>query len=163
MTDTYGWETNTPDEADARFYLVGGGIAAMAAAAFMIRDGDVIGREIMTEVLGHLQFDSDSQAILKNAICIPCMMPFITSQFMPREEGDRPQVVPAGYKNLAFFGQYCELPNDVVFTVEYSIRTAQWAVSSLLGLKRKPPKVYKGATDPRVLFKAFKALHDMDA
>ena len=120
------------------------------------------GREIMIEVLGHLQFGSDSQTILKNAICIPCMMPFITSQFMPREEGDRPQVVPAGYKNLAFIGQYCELPNDVVFTVEYSIRTAQCAVSSLLGLKRKPPKVYKGATDPRVLFKAFKALHDMD-
>ncbi|RBL68756.1 oleate hydratase [Pseudomonas sp. MWU13-2625] len=121
------------------------------------------GREIMTEVLGHLQLGSDSQAILKSAICIPCMMPFITSQFMPREEGDRPQVVPAGYTNLAFIGQYCELPNDVVFTVEYSIRTAQCAVSSLLGLKRKPPKVYKGTTDPRVLFKAFKALHDMDA
>lgn len=119
------------------------------------------GREIMTELLGHLHFGSDSQAILDNAICIPCMMPFITSQFMPREEGDRPQVVPAGYKNLAFIGQYCELPNDVVFTVEYSIRTAQCAVSSLLGLKRKAPRVYKGATDPRVLFKAFKALHDM--
>lgn len=119
------------------------------------------GREIMTELLGHLHFGSDSQAILKSAICIPCMMPFITSQFMPREEGDRPQVVPEGYKNLAFIGQYCELPSDVVFTVEYSVRTAQCAVSSLLGLKRKPPKVYKGATDPRVLFKAFKALHDM--
>lgn len=119
------------------------------------------GREIMTELLGHLNFGSDSQAILKSAICIPCMMPFITSQFMPREEGDRPQVVPEGYKNLAFIGQYCELPNDVVFTVEYSIRTAQCAVSSLLGLKRKPPRVYKGATDPRVLFKAFKALHDI--
>ena len=119
------------------------------------------GREIMTELLGHLHFDSDSEAILKSAICIPCMMPFITSQFMPREEGDRPHVVPEGYRNLAFIGQYCELPNDVVFTVEYSIRSAQYAVSSLLGLKRQPPKVYKGATDPRVLFKAFKALHDM--
>ncbi|MFW9078441.1 oleate hydratase [Pseudomonas sp. P2757] len=119
------------------------------------------GREIMSELLGHLQFGSDSQSILNSAICIPCMMPFVTSQFMPREEGDRPQVVPAGYKNLAFIGQYCELPNDVVFTVEYSIRTAQCAVSSLLKLKRKPPRVYKGTTDPRVLFKAFKALHDM--
>ena len=119
------------------------------------------GREIMTELLGHLQFSSDSQSILNSAICIPCMMPFITSQFMPREPGDRPQVLPEGYKNLAFIGQFCELPNDVVFTVEYSIRTAQCAVSSLLGLKRHPPKVYKGATDPRVLFKAFKALHDI--
>jgi oleate hydratase len=31
---------------DAKVYLVGGGIASMAAAAFMIRDGDVRGRNI---------------------------------------------------------------------------------------------------------------------
>ncbi|MGR3889992.1 hypothetical protein FW764_24185 [Pseudomonas sp. 1152_12] len=50
---------------------------------------------------------------------------------------------------------------DVVFIVEYSIRTPRCRVSSLLGLKRQPPKVYKGAIDPCVLFKAFKALHDI--
>jgi oleate hydratase len=27
-------------------------------------------------------------------------------------------------------------------------------------LKREPPAVYKGAFDPRVLFKAFMAMHD---
>ena len=27
-------------------YLVGGGVASMAAAAFLIRDGDVLGRDI---------------------------------------------------------------------------------------------------------------------
>ncbi|WP_446436055.1 hypothetical protein [Pseudomonas sp. 1152_12] len=45
--------------------------------------------------------------------------------------------------------------------MEYSIRTPRCRVSSLLGLKRQPPKVYKGAIDPCVLFKAFKALHDI--
>jgi oleate hydratase len=70
-------------------------------------------------------------------------------------------VVPAKTKNLAFVGQFCELPDDVVFTVEYSIRSAQVAVYALLGLKREPPAVYKGAFDPRVLYKAFRALHDM--
>jgi len=57
----------------------------------------------------------------------------------------------------------CELPDDVVFTVEYSIRSAQVAVYSLLGLQRKPPAVYKGKFNPRVLLKAFRALHDITA
>jgi oleate hydratase len=91
------------------------------------------------------------------------MMPFITSQFLRREKGDRPQVIPAGSKNLAFIGQFCELPEDVVFTVEYSIRSAQAAAYALLGLKREPPAVYKGQFNPRVLYKAFIALHDLAA
>ena len=47
------------------------------------------GREIMTEVLGHLGVREEVADILEHAICIPCMMPFITSQFLPRERGDR--------------------------------------------------------------------------
>jgi oleate hydratase len=89
------------------------------------------------------------------------MMPFITSQFLRRAQGDRPQVVPKGSKNLAFIGQFCEIPEDVVFTVEYSIRSAQTAVCSLLGLNRTPPQVYKGSHDPRVLLSAFLTLHDI--
>jgi len=122
------------------------------------------GREIMTEVLGHLHVDAaDSRTILQaaNCICIPCMMPFITSQFLPRGAGDRPQVVPPSYRNLAFIGQYCELPEDTVFTVEYSVRSAQVAAYALLGLDRAPPDVYKGMFDPRVLLKAFIGLHDL--
>jgi oleate hydratase len=72
-------------------------------------------------------------------------------------------VIPEGTKNLAFTGQFCELPDDVVFTVEYSIRSAQTAVYSLLGLNRRPPAVYKGEHDPRVLLKAFMALHEVGA
>ena len=70
---------------------------------------------------------------------------------------------PDGSKNLAFVGQYCELSDDVVFTVEYSIRSAQVAVYSLLGLEREPPPVYKGQVNPRVLFEAFAALHEIGA
>jgi oleate hydratase len=118
------------------------------------------GREIMTEILGHLHLAAETSQILETCTCIPCMMPFITSQFLARSQGDRPQVVPERAKNLAFLGQFCELPDDVVFTVEYSIRSAQAAVYQLLGLDRIPPPVYKGAHDPRVLLKAFRALHD---
>lgn len=121
------------------------------------------GREIMTEVLGHLHIEADASEILESSICIPCMMPFITSQFLRRGKGDRPQVVPKGSRNLAFMGQFCELPEDVVFTVEYSIRSAQIAVYALLGLKREPPAVYKGKFDPRVLYKAFMALHEFSS
>ncbi len=89
----------------------------------------------------HLRVQREIETLLSSAICIPCMMPFITSQFMPRERGDRPDVIPKGSKNLAFIGQYCELPEDVVFTIEYSIRSAQTAVYELLKLNRKPPPV----------------------
>lgn len=118
------------------------------------------GREILTEILGHLQFAGAAEQILARANCIPCLMPFITSQFLPRKRGDRPEVVPEGWKNLAFTGQFCELPNDTVFTVEYSVRSAQKAVYALLGLNRAVPEVYKGHHDPRVVFRAFSTLSE---
>ena len=45
------------------------------------------GREIMTELLGHLRIEAEAARILETSICIPCMMPFITSQFLRRERG----------------------------------------------------------------------------
>jgi oleate hydratase len=119
------------------------------------------GREIMMEIIGHLRLTERGLSILDTCTCIPCMMPFITSQFLPRSKGDRPQVIPEGSKNLAFVGQYCELPDDVVFTVEYSVRSAQTAVYALLGLDRKAPSVYKGQFNPGVLLEAFMTLHEI--
>ena len=144
---------------------------AWGYALNMDRPGDFVGkpipactgREIMTELLGHMHIRAEAAAILDACTCIPCMMPFITSQFMPRERGDRPPVLPPGTRNLAFIGQFVELPEDVVFTVEYSIRSAQVAVQGLLGLHGEAPAVYQGKLDPRVLLKAFRALHDVRA
>ncbi len=90
-------------------------------------------------------------------IC-PCMMPFITSQFMPRVKGDRPLVRPIGTTNIAFIGQYCELPDDVVFTVEYSVRSAQTAVYSLLNLDKEVSPLYKGQHDISVLLRAMETM-----
>lgn len=90
-------------------------------------------------------------------------MPFITSQFMPRDKGDRTPVLPSGTRNLAFIGQLVELPQDVVLTVKCSVRSPQVAVQGLLGLQREPPPVCQGKFDPRVLLKAFRALHDVRA
>jgi oleate hydratase len=98
------------------------------------------------------------QNVLEQAQCIPCMMPYITSQFLTRVSGDRPAVTPKGWRNLAIIGQFCEIPDDVVFTVEYSVRSAKIAVNSLLNLNEKIPPIYKGLHHPDVLFKAFGTL-----
>jgi myosin-crossreactive antigen len=80
----------------AKAWLVGGGIASMSAAAFLIRDGNMLGLSIPVAALGNF------------------------------------------------------------------IKAAQMAVLQLLGLERRLPPVYKGAFDPRVLFKAI-APHDLGA
>ncbi|MBC3920537.1 oleate hydratase [Undibacterium sp. CY18W] len=96
------------------------------------------GAEILQELLGHLRFDAE---VFDNANCIPCRMPYITSMFMPRSTGDRPLPVPPGTRNFAFISQFVEVPDDVVFTVEYSVRAAQMAVYQLLSVDRQVPPV----------------------
>jgi oleate hydratase len=91
------------------------------------------GAEILQELCGHLRFDLET---METANCIPCRMPYITSMFMPRKRSDRPLPVPRGSRNLAFISQFVEIPDDVVFTVEYSVRAAQMAVYELLGIDR---------------------------
>jgi myosin-crossreactive antigen len=68
-------------------------------------------------------------------------MPYITSMFMPRVPGDRPLPVPIEARNFAFISQFVEIPVDVVFTVEYSVRAAQIAVYNLLRIDRAIPPV----------------------
>jgi len=116
------------------------------------------GKEILEELFFHLQIGDAEDQILASANCIPCAMPFITSQFMPRSAEDRPRVIPTKARNFAFLGQFCEVPGDTVFTVEYSVRTAQMAVYGLLGLSRQVTPIYRGYLDPRVTLRALRAL-----
>jgi oleate hydratase len=99
---------------------------------------DCTGKDILQELCGHLNFDLETVA---SANCIPCRMPYITSMFMPRAYSDRPLPVPKNSKNLAFISQFVEIPEDVVFTVEYSVRVAQMAVYELLGIDRDIPPI----------------------
>jgi len=75
---------------------------------------------------------------------------------MPRAAGDR----PAPSKNLAFISQFVEIPEDAVFTVEYSIRVAQTAVYQLLNIDREiPPILHHDKSIPpkyEAVIKAFK-------
>ena len=116
------------------------------------------GEEILTELFSHLRFNQDLPLMLETSNCIPSMLPFITSQFLVRGKGDRPLVIPKGSTNLAFIGQYCEIPDDVVFTVEYSIRSAQIAVYSLLKVDKEVSPLYKGQHDISVLFNSVKTM-----
>lgn len=123
------------------------------------REGDYVhkkmsectGEEILQELLYHLKFEEDREAIIASANCIPCMMPFITAQFMPRLGTDRPKVVPDGSTNLAFIGQFCEIPDDVVFTEEYSVRSARIAVYTLLGVDKPIAPINQYQYDIRTL------------
>ena len=109
------------------------------------------GAEILQELCGHLRFDLETAA---QANCIPCRMPYITSMFMPRLLGDRPLPVPRNSKNFAFISQFVEIADDVVFTVEYSVRAAQMAVYQLLGIDRQIPPITPHDKSLRTQFEA---------
>jgi oleate hydratase len=81
-------------------------------------------------------------------------LPVITSMFMPRLRNNRPLPVPAGSTHFAFISQFVEIPDDVVFTVEYSVRAAQIAVYELLGIDRKIPPVTPHSESLQVQFEA---------
>jgi oleate hydratase len=116
------------------------------------------GDEILVELAGHLQLDEAGKSLLDGARVIPCRMPFITSQFMPRVPGDRPPVRPVGAQNFAVMGQFCELERDCVFTVEYSVRSAWEAVSSLTGACSPPRPVVRTDLNPIVMLRAARSL-----
>ncbi|KAE8404993.1 67 kDa myosin-cross-reactive antigen family protein [Aspergillus pseudonomiae] len=96
------------------------------------------GEEIMTEILQHLQFPVDG--ILKNSITIPSVVPRMTATLLPRADGDRPQVIPEGMENLALIGQFVDIPDEVVVSMDYGVRGAQMAVRRLMGLDNEGKK-----------------------
>jgi len=81
-------------------------------------DGGCSGAEILARAVCHLRIDLE---IFATANCIPCRM--LTSPVCSCHAGrtDRPLPVPIGSKNFAFISQFVEIPEDVVFTVEYSV------------------------------------------
>lgn len=110
------------------------------------------GNEITQEWLYHLGVPVEEIPDMANsAHCIPCMMPYITSFFMPRTAGDRPKIVPEKSVNFAFIGQFSDTVRDTVFTTEYSVRTAMEAVYTLLNVDRGVPEVFASCYDIRVL------------
>lgn len=120
------------------------------------------GEEITQEWLYHLGVPEHEISALASsgAKCVPVMMPYVTSFFMPRQEGDRPNIVPRGARNFAFIGQFAETSRDTIFTTEYSVRTGMEAVYQLAGVDRGVPEVFASTYDVRHLLHAACALRD---
>ena len=116
------------------------------------------GEEIMREFLYYCVLEDTIGEIMPHITAIPVGMPYITSQFMPRAIKDRPLVQPQGCQNLALIGQYVELPGDVVFTVETSVRTAMMAAYGLLKLDRAVAPLYQPQYDIRIISMCLKKM-----
>ncbi|MGN0768964.1 MAG: oleate hydratase, partial [Christensenellales bacterium] len=119
------------------------------------------GEEILTEMLYHFDMLDLREKLLSHTYISTCMMPYITSQFMPREIADRPKVVPDGCTNLAFIGQYVETPEDAVFTVETSCRTGMYAAYALSGVEKKPLEVAPTFYDLRYIIGQLKKMQNI--
>lgn len=118
------------------------------------------GNEILAELCYHLKLSDRIEEIQANTIIRTAYMPYITAMFMPRAQGDRPDVVPKGSVNLGLVGQFVETPNDVVFTMESSVRSGRQAVYQLLQLNKQVPDITPMQYDIRHLIKAAYTLND---
>lgn len=137
-------------------------------ALFMDKEGNYVkktmpactGNEILAELCYHLGLLNQLDEVVENTIVRTAYMPYITSMFMPRAQGDRPAIVPEGCLNLGLVGQFVETHNDVVFTMESSVRTGRVAVYQLLNLNKQVPDIFPSQYDIRHLLKAAHALND---
>lgn len=120
------------------------------------------GEEILQELLYHLDYLDQYEELLAHTKIITSMLPYITSQFMPRTLTDRPQIIPEGSTNLAFIGQFVELEGDVVFTVETSVRTAMIAVYRTLHLDKPIAPLFEAQFDIRIIVACLKKLLNTD-
>lgn len=140
-------------------------------ALFVDKPGDFVkkpmqectGEEITQEWLYHLGVPVEDipELAASGASTVPTMMPYITAFFMPRQAGDRPDVVPEGAVNFAFIGQFAESKQrDCIFTTEYSVRTPMEAVYTLMNVERGVPEVFNSTYDIRTLLAAIGPLRD---
>jgi oleate hydratase len=114
------------------------------------------GAEILEETLRHLRFDGQLDSIIASSISVPCNLPYVNNIWLPRSHGDRPSPVPINSTNLGLIGQYVEIPREIAFTIECSVRSAWEAIHILLKRGPPPPPVYQSQYDPKALFDALK-------
>ncbi len=161
-----GWEMSLviydreyyPDQAEKnRDVLWGDGLFGERIGSYIKKPmAECTGNEIIEEMLYHFNMLDIKDEVIKHSYISTCMMPYITSQFMPRKEIDRPKIIPDGCTNLAFIGQYVEVPRDVVFTIETSVRTPLEAVYMLTKLDKEIIEVNPSRYDLRYIVERVK-------
>jgi oleate hydratase len=136
-------------------------------ALFIDKNGDYVkkpmaqctGKEILTELIQQLGFEDIMDDVLASTDVTTVMLPYGSAVFACRIPEDRPLVLPKGAENFAFLGQWVEVPKDIVFTVEYSVRCAMRAVYSLFGVDKKIPPVYSALImDPKAGLAALRSM-----
>ncbi len=115
------------------------------------------GREILTELIHQLGFEDILDEVLQSTDVTTVMMPYASALFSRRVPHDRPLVIPTGSHNFAFLGQFVELPQDTVFTVEYSVHSAMHAAYTLFAVDAAIPPMYHGLADPKVGWQALES------
>jgi len=149
-----------PEDVDVLWFY---GLNAPAVGEYVKKPmTECSGEEILKEFLYFCGLEDQFEEIKSHCIVIPTAMPYITSQFMPRGQKDRPEIIPEGCTNIACIGQFVELPGDVVFTVETSVRTAMTAVYRMLHLDRPITPLFQGHYDIRMVAVALKTLLGKD-
>lgn len=156
-----GWEMSLviydrdyfPDQREKnRDVLWGDGLFGERIGSYIKKPmAECTGNEIIEEMLYHFGMLDMKDEVLAHSHISTCMMPYITSQFMPRKESDRPTIIPNDCTNLALIGQYVEVPRDVVFTIETSVRTPLEAVYMLTGLDKEIIEVNPARYDLRYI------------
>ncbi len=153
-------EPNQPENVQVLWFY---GLHSNEKGAYVKKPmNECTGEETLKEFLYWCGLEDKFDEIKAHSIAIPTVMPYITSQFMPRTMTDRPQDIPEGSTNLAFIGQFVELPGDVVFTVETSVRTAMMAVYKTMHLDRPITPLFEGKYDIRMVAIALKTLLGKD-
>jgi oleate hydratase len=116
------------------------------------------GRQLVEEVLGQLGIERGAGIVRATTRAASVLLPYAGSPLAPRSPGDRPDPAPAGARNFAFLGQYVEIPDEVAFSMEYSVRSAMHAVYGLLGIDRRIPAIDNGLRDPDALRRALETV-----
>lgn len=120
---------------------------------------DCTGEEILYEWICQMGWQDDWEEIKADVVnVIPVYMPYIDAQFQPHKMSDRPQVVPKNSTNFAMISQFVEIPKDMVFTEEFSVRAARIAVYTLFDIDKEIIPVTPYNRDPKVLAKAVQTM-----
>jgi oleate hydratase len=151
MSIVVPYQPHFPGMAEGTYTLWGYGLLIDADGDYVKKKmSQATGEEILTELLGQLGFGDIADEVRSTTDVTTVMMPYASALFSRRIPADRPKVLPDRAANFAFLGQFTDLPEDVVFTVEYSVHGAMHAVYRLFGVDKEIPPIYHGLLDPKV-------------
>ncbi len=158
MSIVVPYEPHFPDMPKDTYTLWGYGLFIDDKGTYIEKPmAQCTGREILTELIHQLGFEDILEEVLKSTDVTTVMMPYASALFSRRIPEDRPLVIPKGARNFAFLGQFVEMPEDTVFTVEYSTHCAMRAAYALFNVDKPIPPIIHGIMDPHIGLQALES------